>query len=208
VSEWGPRSSFSGGKPRLVVPADAPPVTRIRTTLISASLLTLKEKGKLDAYLRELPREYHDIVLGVVAGDWAPIAVGIAHYSALDRLAIPVAEQFQNGHDVGARLHKGVLGTAARLVGSAGATPWTALEQMPRLWQRMLEGGGVGLYELGPKDARIEFVRCPLVRYAYCRNGFRGMIASAMEPFCRKIFVNDIRELSDDNNVSMHAAWA
>ena len=202
------KSTFGGGRPVLTVSNDAPAVTRVRTTLLSASLMTLRKRGLLDAYLRELPREYHEFVVGVVAGDWAPIAVGVAHYSALDRLAISASDQYDIGHDVGARIQQGVLGTAARLAGNAGATPWTALEQLPRLWQRMLEGGAVGLYELGPKDARIEFARCALVKFAYCRNAFRGMVAGAMGPFCRKIFVNEIRELTDDNNLAMHAAWA
>jgi hypothetical protein len=199
---------FAGGRAVLTVPSDAPPVTRVRTTLLSASLLTLRKRGLLDAYLRELPREYHELIVGVVAGDWAPLAVGMAHYSALDRLAIPASEQYDIGHDVGARIQQGVIGTVARLAGTAGATPWTALEQLPRLWQRMLEGGGVGLYELGPKDARIEFARCPLVKYEYCRNGFRGLVAGAIGAFCRKIFINELRDLSDNNNLSMHAAWA
>lgn len=192
----------------LRVPESPTSVARVRTTLLSASLLTVKERGLLDAYLRQLPHEHHEFVLGVVAGDWAPIEVGIAHYAALDRLSISAADQYNNGLEVGSRIQKGVLGTAARLAGGAGMTPWAGLEQLPRLWQRMIDGGGVAVYAIGPKDARIEFLDCSLARFAYCRNGWRGMCAGAMAAFCRKIFVNEIRELSNDNNFAMHVAWA
>jgi hypothetical protein len=202
------RSPYEGGRALLRVAPDAPPVKRVRTTLLTASLLTVKERGLLDQYLHALPPQHHATVLGVVAGDWVPIEVGMAHYGALDRLNMTAADQFQLGEQVGLRIHKGVLGTAVRLAGASGATPRTALEQLPRLWSRMLDGGGVGLYELGPKDARIEFARCPLIQFGYCRNGFRGIVAGALTPFCRRIFVNEIKELTNNDTLSMHAAWA
>jgi len=180
----------------------------IRTTLLSASLLAIKERGLLDEYLRELSPEHRRYIESMVGMGWAPFEIGMAHYGALDRLRLSSTEQYEIGLEVGGRVNQSLIGTALRLAGEAGATPWTALAQLPRLWTRMLDGGAVGLYQLGPKDARLELRGCPLARYAYCRNGWRGMIVGAVTPLCRRIFNNDIPELTDDNRYAMHAAWA
>ncbi len=185
-----------------------PPITKIRTTLLSASLLAIKERGLFDDYKRELSTEHREYIESIVGMDWAPFEVGMAHYGALDRLRLSNNEQYEIGLQVGARINQSLLGMAMRLAGEAGATPWTALGQLPRLWTRMLDGGAIGIYELAPKDARIELLGCPLARYGYCRNGWRGMIVGALTPLCRRIFITEIPELSDDNNFAMHAAWA
>lgn len=203
-----PRRSFAGGRSVVDVPSHVSPISKVRTTLLSASVLSVKEQGLLDDYMRELSPEHREYIESMIGMDWAPIEIGLAHYGALDRLRLSSNQQYEIGLAVGSRINQSMLGTAMRLAGEAGATPWTALAQLPRLWARMLEGGAVGVYELGPKDARLEFHGCPLARYAYCRNGWRGMVVGAMTPLCRKIFTNDIPELCDDNRYAMHVAWA
>jgi hypothetical protein len=201
------RARVEGGRAIIELPRTVPPVTGVRTTLLSASLLAIRERGLFETYLRELPREHHEFVHGLVAGAWVPIELGMVHYAALDRIGLTHTDQYEIGVAVGTRLQHSVVGTAMRLVGDAGATPWTALKQVPRLWSRVLDGGAVSVYELGPKDARIEFHRVPLARFAYCRNGWRGMVAGVLTLICRKIFVTEVPEMSDQNRFVMHAAW-
>lgn len=190
------------------VPAIVPAITKIRTTLLSASLLAIRERGLVEDYKRELSPEHREYVESIVGMDWAPFEIGMAHYGALDRLNLSSSDQYDLGFQVGARINQSMLGTAMRLAGEAGATPWHALSQLPRLWTRMLDGGAIAIFELAPKDARIELHGCPLARYAYCRNGWRGMITGAVTPLCRRIFISELSELSDDNRFAMHAAWA
>jgi len=202
------RASLAGGRAILEIAPNVPLITRVRTTLLSASLLAVKERGLLDDYMRELSPEHRRYIESMVGMDWAPIEIGLGHYGALDRLQLSAKEQYEIGVEVGGRINQSMLGTAMRLAGEAGATPWTVLAHLPRLWSRMLEGGAVGVFELAPKDARIELHGCPMARYAYCRNGWRGMLVGAMTPLCRKIFANDITEMCDDARYAMHAAWA
>jgi hypothetical protein len=202
------RRSLAGGRPVCDVPTVVPLLSKVRTTLLSASLLAIKERGLLDDYLRELSPAHREYVEAMVGMDWAPIAIGIAHYGALDRLRLSANDQYELGLEVGSRINQSMLGTAMRLAGGAGATPWTALAQLPRLWSRMLEGGAVGVYELGPKDARLELRGCQFARFAYCRNGWRGMVVGGLTPLARRVFTSDIPELIDDNNYAMHVAWA
>jgi hypothetical protein len=201
------RSSFAGGRPVVCIPPNVAALSRVRTTLLSASLLAIKEQGLLEAYMRELSPAHREYIESIVGMDWAPTEIGMAHYGALDRLGLSAKKQYEMGLEVGSRINRSLLGTAMRLAGEAGATPWTVLAQLPRLWSRMLEGGAVGVYELGPKDARVELVGCPLARFAYCRNGWRGMLVGAMTPLCRKIFTNDVPEMIDDTRYTMHLAW-
>ena len=57
--------------------------------------------------------------------------------------------------DVSVQVQATFLGTLAKMGRSAGVTPWTGLVHFQRLWDRVLDGGGVAVYRVGPKDARV-----------------------------------------------------
>jgi hypothetical protein len=126
----------------------------------------------------------------VVAGVWMPMDVGVAHYRAIDAMDLPQDAHAAMGQDVNERVQGSVLGVIARAAKSAGATPWSVIPQMPRMYDRMFQGGGgVEARRLGPKDALVEIVGLPLLDVPYLRSAFRGAFASGLAPFCQRAYV-------------------
>ena len=183
------------------------PVTHVRSTLLTSSLVALRQRGLYDAYFAHLSPELQPIILGMIAGSWVPLSVGLAHYRAANALGLSPLEQFDIGHQVAERIQQSVLGTLARLAKGAGATPWTALENFQRLWDRMLQGGAGAVYRLGPKEARIEIHGNALVAIDYCRNGWRGMFAASAALFAQKVYVNEQRSLATPTSMGLRLSW-
>jgi hypothetical protein len=190
------------------LPVVIEPLREVRTTLLAASLMEIRSRGFADRYFELLEPEHHEAMHALVAGDWAPVALGMAHYGACDRLGLSVEEQFAIGHEVGARVQQSLLGTLLRLAKESGATPWTFFSNIEKLWVRMMRGSAIGVWETGPKDARVELHQCPLARYAYCRNGWRGIIAGMAEQVSRRVYVTEARDQSSDVRFVAHVAWA
>jgi hypothetical protein len=184
------------------------PVTRVRSTLLASSLLSLRERGLMREYEKLLPAELHDAVLNAVTGSWLPVEVAMAHYRAADALQRPVPEQYAAGEYVAARIQNSVLGTLVRVAKGAGVTPWTGLEYFPRLWDRLLMGGSPAVYQLGPKEARVEIHGVPMVEFACFRNGWRGMFGSSGQLFANKIFVHEIPRYTTKTDTAFRVSWA
>jgi len=55
-----------------------------------------------------------------------------------------------------------MLGHVVRMAKAAGVTPGTVLPQYGRLFERGMQGGGIAVFKLGPKEVRIELVQCEL----------------------------------------------
>jgi hypothetical protein len=194
---------------RVALDAPLEPATQVRSTQIAASALSLKAMGYLDRYLALLPAEYHEPVLHSVPGVWLPIEIGVAHYRAAQSLGLSVDQQLAMGGAVADRVQNGLLGTLVRMAKTAGVTPWMGLEYVPKLWQRTFIGGGVAVYELGPKEARVECHGAPgLAELAYFRNGFRGMFASSGKLFCSRIYVHDLMTFALRGVIGFRIAWA
>lgn len=176
--------------------------------MIGASVLALRALGHFDAYIKHLPAEHRETILGSVAGTWLDYRVGVAHYRALDALGLTNEEQLEIGRDVGRRVHATIFGTMARLARSVGVTPWAGLAQQKRLWSGTIDGGAVAVYKLGPKEARFEAHGVPeLVAIPYFRNAFRGIYVSGSELFCKKMYVSEIPSFTQRGIVGYRLAW-
>ncbi len=81
------------------------------------------------------------------------------------------------------------------IVKHAGANPVTVLVQCRRFWERVFVGSELGVFRLGPKDARLEIAGFPFAALTYNRVTFRGILESLVAPFCIKSFVRDAPEL-------------
>jgi hypothetical protein len=183
--------------------------THVRSTLLLSSLQSLRSRGLSDRYLACLEPEMHAPLGEVVAGVWLPMAVGLAHYRALDAMALPEDVQAAIGHDVNERVQGSVIGLIARTARGAGATPWTAMAQMPRLWDRMFQGGGgVEGRRLGPKDALVELVGLPLLDVPYLRAAFRGAFLAGLAPFCQRVYVTLSADRRPAGGATFRLSWA
>jgi hypothetical protein len=184
------------------------PATHVRGTWLLSSLRTLREHGHFDAYRRALPARWHRMVLETVTSDWHPIDVALAHYQACDELDVPPAEIEQIGAEALTHAQGNPLGVAARVAAGPVVTPWTILGQCQRFWDRMWRGGGVGVFKLGPKDARVEITSFPCARFRYCRIGICGVVRAASEIFCAKAYASEMPERCTPTDLVLRVSWA
>jgi hypothetical protein len=195
----------------IIVPLRAPaeriplPIS-VRSTLIASSLRALRERGRFDEYSSHLDAAWRELPMRAIAGTWLPLDAALAHYHACDRLDFTVHEQFQMGRDVGDRIHGTFLGTMIRGARNAGVTPWIALAQTEKLYDRLFDGGACSVTKVGPKDARVELIANPCVAIPYFRNAMRGLWLVALEFFCSKAYITEIGRTPTSYRV--RAAWA
>ena len=184
--------------------------TRVRSTLLVSSLQSLRRRGRENDYLALLPAEHHRTVLTLVAGAWIPMPLAEAHYLACQGLGFQRSELLAIGREVGDRIEGSVLATMVRMAGSVGATPWTALAQIGRLYGRIFDGGGgVSVARRGPKDARVRFTGMPLVHIPYYRGAMAGVVEIGLQLFCTKAYVTDVPGTHEGKaNIAMDLAWA
>jgi hypothetical protein len=183
------------------------PTSQFRSTWIVSSQNALKQRGLFDRYLDLLPPNHRDTLAVAIVGGWMPIEVAVAHYRACEELALPAGDQLEIGRAVSRYLDNTLLSTAVRLARTSGATMWTPLSQLHRLWDRMFVGGGVCVYKVGPKEARIEFHECTLAPIGYFRTGLRGVLLGVGEHFSQRLYVNEIPRVSSGTSVVFRGSW-
>jgi len=204
VTDWGAQGE------EVVLPFAAPRdrierSTAFRSTWITSSLQSLRVMGLFERYL-ELLRSHRDELGTCVAGVWLPMAVARAHYEACDGLRLATDEQVAVGRAVGERARGTWLSPTIRVARAAGVTPWTMLPHLNRLWTRAAMGGGVAVFRLGPKEARIEFVGCELFDIPYFRHGLRGVLLSIGDLFARKGYIQDL-PFRQPGEANFRAQW-
>jgi hypothetical protein len=165
----------------IALPSAIQPVSAVRSTLIQSSLNTLRKRGHFERYMSVLNPRYQAALLESLAPEWLPLDAAVAHYSACDALTLSPAELQEIGEDVGERIQGTFIGTLVRKARTVGLTPWVLLAQFQRLWERLMQGGAVGLAKTGPKDCSVDIRHLPLCEYTYFRVAFCGVIASGIK---------------------------
>jgi hypothetical protein len=196
------------GEVMVPLPSPVTLVTSVRSTLLQASLESLRIRNLLDRYAALLPGPYHEPIMRTLAPTWLPLETAIAHYRACEELGLLDHEQIDIGGDVGRRVQRSTLSTLVRASKAAGVTPWLGLSSIDRLWFRLMQGGGVSVTKLGPKDARIVIESVPLAQFGYFKNGFRGLILAAAELFANKVYVHTVHTHCSSTRLTYKMAWA
>jgi hypothetical protein len=199
------------GGPTLVVrlasaPAALPPVTRVRSTLITSSLRALEERKLTELYFKLLAKEHASEIRDAIAGVWLPVEVAIAHYRACDALGMTNSEQLEMGRRVGDKIQGTLLGTLVTVAKQAGVSPWTFLERLDRFYERLAVGGGVAVTRLADKDALVDLYKVPLFDIPYFSTAWRGVIQGICDLFCTKAFVKPGRQTAEKMTYSI--SWA
>ena len=167
----------------------------------------VREHGRYDRYRALLAPEHRETLESMVVGGWAPIDVAIAHDEACDGLGFTAAEQLDIGRSVTRRLQGTLLTAAVRLATHSGADVWTVIRNIHRLWDRMFIGGGLAVYRLGPKEARLEVLGCSLAPIAYFRNGLQGVLHGIGALFARKIYVSEVTREATQTTIVYRGSW-
>lgn len=184
------------------------PVRQVRSTLLAASIQSLRQRGLYDRYLEALPREWRERLPHAPAGTWLPVEWAEHHYGACEALGLDDDAILALGNSVAEITQRTVFSITARLAREAGASPLTVLAMTPRLWGRLHVGGAVGAFQTGPKDVRFETIGCTLARFRYWRVAYRGIVHAISVPFCRSIFVRETGHDLRSSSVVMKLAWA
>lgn len=190
-------------------PVDAIPVaTKIRSTVLMASIQALRQHGWFDAYQAAVPREVLDAIQTSVAGAWLPMELAVAHYGACDTLGVSLLEQLDIGGAVVRRLQQTLLGKLVKVAHKAGTlSPLTALRRFNQLHARSWVGSAGQVVELGPKDVRLDVVGLPLVHIPYFRASYRGFLRAGAQLFTKSAFVTEVAQERYEDAVSYRFAW-
>jgi hypothetical protein len=183
------------------------PVSQVRSTLLASSLKALRERNRFEAYLKLLPPQHHDQVHAAVAGTWTPVELLLAHYDACDGLDVSEEELYEIGQMVGARLQTTLMSMVMKMATEVGVTPWRPLGYCGAFWERLYQGGGVRLLQLGPKEALLDLYANPLCRNNYFRVCQRGLIQAAVKPFCTKSYVSDQLSPHPHKRMGYRVSW-
>lgn len=197
----------------IVVPFSAPPpalgaASAARSTLVTSSIQSLRTRNLYPRYERRLAPEYREELLLAVAGTWLSMDAAIAHYAACDALELDAGEQLAIAMEVGDRVNGTFLGTMLRMARTAGVTPWLALGQSAKLYERLFCGGGIAVSKKGPKDARVDLVGNILCSLEYFRVGVRGVYQAGLQLFCRRMSIIELTTRATSHSMSLRIAWA
>jgi hypothetical protein len=184
------------------------PMTHVKGTWLASAVLGLREHGSFDAYQAVLDPRYREVLSNIATSEWHPVEVMLAHYDACERLEMAPDVTLAIARNVTSRAQGGVLSLTARLAASTVVTPWVAMGQLNRLWSRMARGGGIAVFKLGPKEARIEIVQFPGSRFRYCQISMRGILQGSLAPFCRRVFVTELPAFTSPTQMATRVAWA
>jgi uncharacterized protein (TIGR02265 family) len=191
----------------LAFPAALRPVKRVRSTLVMASIESIRQRGRFEDYERALPAAHKEALLHVVAATWVPLEAARAHYAACDSLGLSAEQQVLAGRTTFEGARSTLMGTAIGLARGAGVTPWQVLPMLQRMWDRGCDGGGVMVVRTGPKDAHIDLVQCELLAFAHFRTGLRGLVAAILELVCTRAYVTE-RRPNGAASVYYRVQWA
>jgi hypothetical protein len=207
----GNRFSQSGeGSEHVVLPFPVPrkdiaPVTRVRSTSIVSSLELLRKEGHYERYL-SIVSEHRNEILSCVAGAWLHVSVARTHYEACDALNLSLGEQVALGRAAAEQSRTGWISQALRVIRAAGATPWSLVGYLDRMWQRGMNGGAVAVFGTGPKEARLEFIGCELFEIPYFCRAYRGVIDSLGAVFSTRHYTQELPRRAR-NELILRTQW-
>ncbi len=192
----------------LEMPPTTPMARHMRSTILLSALESVRLAGYGDAYLERLEEPHKQTLLHTVAGTWLPIEVAHAHYRACEALNLSADVQTEIGRRTGEHTRSILLGTVAQLAKQAGVTPWTLIPHLQKFWDRGYDGGGMTIVKVGPKEARIDILRCSLCEFRHFRNALRGLVMVLMDYFCSRSFVTELPGKRPDATAYYKLQWA
>jgi hypothetical protein len=179
----------------------------VRSTIIVSGLQVFRARGLIEAYSAQLPEHARASLLGLVAGQWIPIALGLEHYRAADRLGLDALTIDSIGADVANRVNKSPLSVMVKMSKEIDVTPWTALANSHRLKDINWKGSEVQVVRLGPKEARFDWIGQPCAEVPYFVTSFGGFLRALVSLFCTKAYACAIPDYASPTSMSFGLSW-
>jgi hypothetical protein len=70
-----------------------------------------------------------------------------------------------------------------------------------------MDGGGIRVLKLGPKEARIDVFGCPLFKSQYFRGACRGLVQNLIELVCQKAYAHEHPIGDPETSLSLRMQW-
>ncbi len=182
-------------------------LSRVKSTLLMASVAALREAGLYESYYSKLNPLFDDEVLNCLAGSWVSVRAARAHYNACDALGLSSAEQMAVGQKTGGGLRQHLTRVGGALSRGAGVTPWWIFEQFNRFWARTFDGGGVSVIKLGPKEAEVIYAKCSLLESAYFRSALRGVAVGLLGVVTQRSFMSELSASVKSDDAHYRFSW-
>jgi hypothetical protein len=182
-------------------------VTRVRSTLLAASVQGLREMGWEARYFAALPPERHVELRTLTAGAWVPLELGVTHYSACDAIGLTEQEMDRMGENVSLRTQRSFVGMLGRAVAGVGGTPWNVIAHVHRIYARMIDGGDHCVYRVGPKEALLVNVGCPLVEIPYFRTAMIPYYRAIVGMLASTVYANEVPRYRAPLTVGVQLSW-
>lgn len=195
---YPPASQTRGNTPR---------VSAVRGFVFLSGMKWLSEQGLLERQQALLPARLREQAGTLTTTDWVPLADALTIYAACDAMELSIDQQVELGRAVSRANNGIVIRTLANLAGRIGVSPWAALKSVDRLWQRNNRGGGVAVFKVAERAARLEFWQVPLARSPFFVTSMRGAIAVGMEDFCERVLVTDLPAQVTAESFALRVAW-
>lgn len=184
------------------------PASAIRGSVIASSRLAIRAMGRDEDYFARLPAEHHPAIQEISGVGWAPIDLADAHYAAADGLGLASVEQREIGRQVAYRLRDSYAGSIIRSLRAIGALgPYAVLSRFPTAWGRLVQGGGARVFELGPKEMRIECLKTRIARHGYVREGWAGMFEGTLALVSTAVHVVELPEHRGPDRCAYRVSW-
>ena len=184
-------------------------VKQVRGILLMNAIANLREWGLYERYLEQLPQNARYTLQGVIAASWVDIGVAITHYEASAHLGIDEGRAADAGDRLGDRIAKTYLGMTLRTARGAGLDAFGfVLRRNNTMWDRMYQGGGTRLRQLGPKEVLLEDFGNPIFRFELCRIGYYAYWNALGRLCCRDFSITPRASARlDDDRLVTHFTW-
>jgi hypothetical protein len=179
----------------------------VRNTVLLTSQRAMRSRGVFDDYVARIESRYREPLVALTAGAWLPLDVAVAHYRACDHLNLDREMILSIGAESGRFLNQTVLSTVFKLSREAGVSPWTALPHTNRLIARTWEGSTCGVFRLGPKEARLEWIGQPVSSIPYFRVAFAGFIHGILSLFADVVHVRELPRFCSFTTLGYRCSW-
>jgi hypothetical protein len=178
-----------------------------RSSWLTSSLKAMKARGLTDRYLQILPKKLHDSVMHSEAGVWLPVDVATAHYTAMDQLGLSEGEVVRIGMEVAERTQGLFISAILQFARSVGVSPWAVLGQVNRVYEKNWIGGGIGVFRVTPREARVVIAGWPFAHIAYNQHGVRGILLAGIQPFCSRAIAQAVPKYTTGTQICVRLQW-
>ena len=183
--------------------------THVRGSLLLSSVQALRAAGLFDRYVAALNPAAETAIFSSPASHWHPMKIATDHYLACEALNLTIAQQVDLGHQVSDRVQGTFLGLLLRTARRMGVSPWAVLNNVDRIWDRVLKGGGgAQVIKMSAQSAHCKLAGLPVIDVPYLRNAWRGAFLAAIEPFCTRVTVTEVVEARRPGVVVYALSWS